>query len=105
MRVFRSALTACVIKDLPDVAYYMPLDRDRLPDDTRAAGSETNDTAAEDDAEYDDPTFTVSVFGHDGDDDYDDYDDDDDDDDDDDENDEDEIVDDENVGDENVDEE
>lgn len=92
MRVFRSALTACVVKDLPDVAYYMPLDRDRLPDDTRGAGSDTNgsqDTAAGEDGEFDDPTFTVSVFGHDGDDDYDDYDEDDEDD----ENDEDDYID------------
>lgn len=29
MHVFRSALTACVIKDLPNVEYYMPLDRIR----------------------------------------------------------------------------
>jgi len=30
MQVFRSALSACVMKDLPNVEYYMPLDRDRL---------------------------------------------------------------------------
>lgn len=30
MQVYRSALSACVMKDLPNVEYYMPLDRDRL---------------------------------------------------------------------------
>lgn len=30
MHVYRSALSACVMKDLPNVEYYMPLDRDRL---------------------------------------------------------------------------
>jgi len=30
MQVYRSALSTCVVKDLPNVEYYMPLDRDRL---------------------------------------------------------------------------
>jgi hypothetical protein len=30
MQVYRSALSACVMKNLPNVEYYMPLDRDRL---------------------------------------------------------------------------
>ncbi|XP_025197475.1 kelch-like protein 10 [Melanaphis sacchari] len=30
MQVYRSALSACVMRDLPNVEYYMPLDRDRL---------------------------------------------------------------------------
>lgn len=35
MQVFRSALSACVIKDLPDIEYYLPLDRDRLSEEGR----------------------------------------------------------------------
>lgn len=30
MQVYRSALSACVMKNLPNIEYYMPLDRDRL---------------------------------------------------------------------------
>lgn len=35
MHIFRSALSACVIKGLSDVEYYMPLDRDRLSEEGR----------------------------------------------------------------------
>lgn len=35
MHIFRSALSACVIKNLLDVEYYMPLDRDRLSEEGR----------------------------------------------------------------------
>lgn len=35
MHVFRSALSACVMKNLPDVEYFMPLDRDRLSEEGR----------------------------------------------------------------------
>lgn len=35
MQVYRSALSACVMKDLPNVEYYMPLDRDRLEEGRR----------------------------------------------------------------------
>lgn len=35
MHVFRSALSACVLRDLPNVEYYMPLDRDRLSEEGR----------------------------------------------------------------------
>ncbi|VVC46024.1 BTB/Kelch-associated,BTB-kelch protein,BTB/POZ domain,Kelch-type beta propeller,Kelch repeat type [Cinara cedri] len=42
MQVLRSALTACVIKDLPNVAYYMPLDSDRLSEEGRAQEYERN---------------------------------------------------------------
>jgi len=30
MQVYRSALSACVMKDLPNIEHYMSLDRDRL---------------------------------------------------------------------------
>ncbi|VVC35048.1 Kelch repeat type 1,Galactose oxidase, beta-propeller [Cinara cedri] len=35
MQIFRSALAACVIKNLPNVAYYMPSDRDKLSEEGR----------------------------------------------------------------------
>ncbi|KAL5236684.1 hypothetical protein ACI65C_004094 [Semiaphis heraclei] len=35
MQIYRSALSACVMKDLPNVEYYMPLDRDRLVEDRK----------------------------------------------------------------------
>lgn len=35
MHLFRSALSACVMKDLSDIEYYMPLDRDRLSEEGR----------------------------------------------------------------------
>lgn len=35
MLIYRSALSACVLRDLPDVEYYMPLDRDRLSEEGR----------------------------------------------------------------------
>lgn len=35
MHVFRSALSACVMKNLQDVEYFMPLDRDRLSEEGR----------------------------------------------------------------------
>ncbi|XP_025404727.1 kelch-like protein 10 [Sipha flava] len=53
MHVFRSALSACVMKNLQDVEYFMPLDRDRLSEEGRkniernnrpAIGTNSNDS-------------------------------------------------------------
>lgn len=35
MQIFRSALAACVMKDLANIKEYMPLDRDRLSEEGR----------------------------------------------------------------------
>lgn len=35
MHVFRSALSACILKDMPNVEQYLPLDRDRLAEERR----------------------------------------------------------------------
>jgi len=35
MHIFRSALSACVVKDISDIEYYMPLDRDSLSEEGR----------------------------------------------------------------------
>lgn len=35
MHVFRSALSACILKDMPNVEQYLPLDRDRQAEERR----------------------------------------------------------------------
>lgn len=35
MHIYRSALSACVMRNMPNVEYYMPLDRDRLSEEGR----------------------------------------------------------------------
>lgn len=36
MNISRSALSVCIIKDLPDIKYYMPLDKNRLCEEARS---------------------------------------------------------------------
>lgn len=48
MQVYRSALSACVMKHLPNVAYYMPLDRDRLEKGRQTVARNNRPTNAND---------------------------------------------------------
>lgn len=42
MHMCRSALSTCVVKDLPDIDYYMPLDSDRLCHEVRTRIDQRN---------------------------------------------------------------
>lgn len=48
MQVYRSALSACVMRNLPNVAYYMPLDRDRLEEGWKTVVRNNRSTNAND---------------------------------------------------------